>query len=50
MGKTVICKSHILYYTISDLAMAVLSSLLYNMDLSITISSFQQQDVFFTQI
>lgn len=43
MGKTVICKSHILYHTISDLAMAVLSSLLYNMDLNITISSFQQQ-------
>ena len=43
MGKTVICKSHILYHTILDLTMAVLSSLLYSMDISITISSFQQQ-------
>lgn len=43
MGKTVICKSHILYHTILDLTMAVLSILLYSMDISITISSFQQQ-------
>lgn len=43
MDRTVICKSHILCHTISDLAMVILSSLLYDRDLSITISSFQQQ-------
>lgn len=43
MGKTVICKSHILYHTISNLAMAVLPGLLHDVDLSITISFSQQQ-------